>query len=149
MSPVAYEVLSRRGPRGDPRRHGLLPEVLTRGGLAAGLESIVEGLRVPVQLSVPKDRFPAPIESSAYFIVAEALANMARHSGAQRASVGVKVKDGVLRIDVCDDGVGRARPDGRGLVGLRDRAVTLGGDLEFDSPPAAGTRIAVRLPLRR
>jgi signal transduction histidine kinase len=129
--------------------HGLLPEVLTRGGLAAGLESIVEGLRVPVQLSVPKDRFPSPIESSAYFIVAEALTNMAKHSGAQRASVGVKVQDGALRIDVCDDGVGGARPDGRGLLGLRDRVVTLGGDLEVDSPPAAGTRIAVRLPLRR
>jgi signal transduction histidine kinase len=128
--------------------HGLPPEVLARDGLAAGLESIVEGLRVPVQLSVPNDRFPSPIESNAYFIVAEALTNMAKHSRAQRASVGVKVQDGALRIDVCDDGVGGARPGGRGLLGLRDRVATLGGDLEVDSPPAAGTRIAVRLPLR-
>jgi signal transduction histidine kinase len=147
---LIYSGLRSRDPRGhDVLAHGLLPVVLTRGGLAAGLESIVEGLRVPVRLSVPKDRFPSPIEPSAYFIVAEALTNMAKHSGAQRASVGVKVQDGARRIDMCDDGVVGARPDGRGLLGLRDRVVTLGGDLEVDSPPAAGPRIAVQLPLRR
>jgi signal transduction histidine kinase len=54
-----------------------------------------------------------------------------------------------LRIDICDDGAGGARPDGSGLLGVRDRVVTLGGRLEVDSPPGGGTRIAVTLPLRR
>jgi signal transduction histidine kinase len=127
--------------------HGLLPDVLTRGGLAAGVESIVLGLYVPVDVSVPEDRFPAEIEASAYFVVAEALTNMAKHSNAQHANVAARLENGTLRIDVCDDGVGGARPDGSGLLGLRDRVVTLGGDLEVDSPPGGGTRIAVTLPL--
>ena len=129
--------------------HGLLPDVLIRGGLAAGVESIVLGLRVPVDVAVPKDRFASEIESSAYFVVAEALTNVAKHSGAQHANVAARVENGTLRIDVCDDGVGGARPDGSGLLGLRDRVVALGGDLEVDSPPGGGTRIAVTLPLRR
>ena len=123
--------------------------MLTRGGLAAGVESIVLGLRVPVDVSVPEDRFPSEIEASAYFVVAEALTNVAKHSGAQHAVVAARVENGSLRIDVRDDGVGGARPDGSGLLGLRDRVVTLGGDLEVDSPPGGGTRIAVTLPLRR
>jgi signal transduction histidine kinase len=102
---------------------------------------------VPVDVSVPKDRFPAEIEASAYFVVAEALTNMAKHSNAQHVNVAARLENGTLRIDVCDDGVGGARPDGSGLLGLRDRVVTLGGDLEVDSPPGGGTRIAVTLPL--
>jgi signal transduction histidine kinase len=129
--------------------HGLLPDVLIRGGLAAGVESIVLGLRVPVDVAVPEDRFASEIESSAYFVVAEALTNMAKHSGAQHANVAARVENGTLRIDVCDDGVGGARPDGSGLLGLRDRVVALGGGMEVDSPPGGGTRIAVTLPLRR
>jgi signal transduction histidine kinase len=129
--------------------HGLLPEVLTRGGLAAGVESLVLGVRVPVDVSVPEDRFPSEVEASAYFVVAEALTNMAKHSRAQHVVVAARVENGSLRIDVRDDGVGGARPDGSGLLGLRDRVVTLGGDLEVDSPAGGGTRIAVKLPLRR
>ena len=90
-----------------------------------------------------------PVEAAAYFVVAEALTNVAKHSGAQHANVAARVENGTLRIDVCDDGVGGARPDGNGLLGLRDRVVALGGDLEVDSPPGGGTRIAVTLPLRR
>jgi signal transduction histidine kinase len=129
--------------------HGLLPDVLIRGGLAAGVDSIVVGLHVPVDVSVPEDRFASEIESSAYFVVAEALTNMAKHADAQHANVAARVENGTLRIDVSDDGIGGARPDGSGLLGLRDRVVTLGGDLEVDSPPGGGTRIAVTLPLRR
>jgi signal transduction histidine kinase len=127
----------------------VLPDVLTRGGLAAGVESIVPGLHVPVDVSVPESRFPAEIEASAYFVVAEALTNVAKHAAAQQASVAARIGNGILRIDVCDDGVGGARPDGGGLVGLRDRVLTLGGDFELDSSPGAGTRITVTLPLRR
>jgi signal transduction histidine kinase len=129
--------------------HGLLPDVLTRGGLAAGVESLVLGVRLPVDVSVPEDRFPSDVEASAYFVVAEALTNIAKHSGAQHVIVAARVEHGSLRIDVREDGVGGARPDGTGLLGLRDRVVTLGGDLEVDSTPGGGTRIAVRLPLRR
>ena len=68
--------------------HGLLPPVLTQGGLAAGVDSIVQGLGVPVDVSVPEDRFPSEIEASAYFVVAEALTNMAKHSGAPRECCG-------------------------------------------------------------
>ena len=129
--------------------HGLLPDALTRGGLAAGVESTVLGLRMPVDVSVPEDRFPPEIEASAYFVVAEALTNVAKHSGAHHAVVAARVEDGSLRIEVRDDGVGGARPEGNGLLGVRDRVVTLGGDLEVVSPAGGGTRIAVTLPLRR
>jgi signal transduction histidine kinase len=104
---------------------------------------------VPVDVSVPADRFPSQIEASAYFVVAEALTNVAKHSDARHANVAARLDDGCLRIDICDDGAGGARPDGSGLLGVRDRIVTLGGQLEVDSPPGGGTRIAVTLPLRR
>jgi signal transduction histidine kinase len=100
-------------------------------------------------VTVPADRFPAQIEASAYFVVAEALTNMAKHSDARHANVAARIDNGSLRIDVCDDGAGGARPDGSGLLGMRDRVVTLGGQLELDSPRGGGTRIAVTLPLRR
>jgi signal transduction histidine kinase len=129
--------------------HGLLPDVLTTRGLAAGVESIAHGLHLPVEVSVPDGRFPAEIEATAYFLVSEALTNVAKHADARLANVAARVEDGSLLIDVSDDGVGGARPDGSGLLGLRDRVVTLGGDLELDSPPGGGTRIAVTLPLRR
>jgi signal transduction histidine kinase len=126
---------------------GLLPVALTSGGLAKGVGSIVQRLRVPVDVSMPDERFPAAVEATAYFVIAEALTNVAKHSGAQHANVVARVVDGGLRIDVSDDGRGGARPDGSGLLGLRDRVATLGGDLEVDSPPRGGTHIAATLPL--
>ena len=129
--------------------HGVLPDVLIRGGLAAGVESIVSRLHVPVEVSVPPERFPPEIEASAYFVVAEALTNVAKHSDARHAAVAARLDNGSLQIDIRDDGAGGARLDGSGLLGLRDRVVTLGGDLEVDSPPGGGTRIAVTLPLQR
>jgi glucose-6-phosphate-specific signal transduction histidine kinase len=109
------------------------------------VESIAEGLHVPVEVSVPDGPFPTAIEAIAYFLVAEALTNLAKHVDARHGNVAARVEDGSLLIDVSDDGVG-ARPNGNGLLGLRDRVVTLGGDLELDSPPGGGTRIAVTLP---
>jgi PAS domain S-box-containing protein len=127
--------------------HGILPEVLARGGLAAGVDALVSHLRVPVRLDLPDERFTPAIEASVYFIVAEALTNVAKHARAQNARVTAWVEDSVLHVDVRDDGVGGARPDGSGLLGLHDRVATLGGQLWIESAPGRGTRIAAALPL--
>jgi signal transduction histidine kinase len=91
--------------------------------------------------------FPAEIEASAYFIVAEALTNVIKHAHARRAGVTAAVSDGVLRVEVRDDGVGGADPRGHGLVGIADRASALGGRVEIESPPGGGTRVAADLVL--
>ena len=89
------------------------------------------------------------IEASAYFLVAETLTNVAKHSRAQAADVRTWVDDSTLHIDVRDDGVGGARSDGSGLLGLADRVSTLGGRLHVESPPGEGTRLSAWLPLAR
>jgi PAS domain S-box-containing protein len=127
--------------------HGILPSALTRGGLRAGVDSVIERLDLPVDADVPAARFPSEIEASAYFIVGEALTNVVKHSHAQRVEVRARVRDGMLRIDVCDDGVGGADVQGRGLHGLADRAAALGGRLELESPVAGGTRLTAVLPV--
>jgi signal transduction histidine kinase len=123
--------------------------VLARGGLAAGVDALVTRSHVPVDVDVPKQRFPPEIEATAYFVAAEALTNVAKHSGAQGANVTAWVDDSVLHLDVRDDGVGGARPDGGGLLGLQDRVAALGGRLRIESAPGNGTRVAARLPLQR
>jgi signal transduction histidine kinase len=129
--------------------HGMLPDILTRGGLAAGVDGLVSRARIPITVDVPDERFAPEIEASAYFIVAEALTNIAKHSQAESAEVTATVDDGGLHLDVRDDGVGGARLDGSGLIGLHDRVDALGGELHVESPPGSGTRIAATLPLRR
>ena len=128
--------------------HGLLPATLTRGGLQAGVDAIVERLDLPVETDVLAERLPAEIEASAYFIVAEALTNVVKHAHATRAEVRMSVQDGMLRVEVHDDGLGGADPDGRGLLGLHDRATALGGRLEVESPNRGGTMVTATLPLR-
>jgi GAF domain-containing protein/HAMP domain-containing protein len=127
--------------------HGILPEVLTSGGLRAGVDAMVARLDLPVDVDVPAERFGAEIEASAYFIVAEALTNVVKHSAAGHADVRASVQDGMLHVEVRDDGVGGADPDGHGLVGLGDRLTALGGRLEIDSPAGGGTLCAATLPL--
>jgi PAS domain S-box-containing protein len=127
--------------------HGILPAVLTRGGLRAGVEAVVARLDLPVRVDVPAERLPAEIEASAYFIVAEGLTNVVKHSHAGHAEVTASLEDGMLRIEVRDNGAGGADPDGHGLVGMRDRVMTLGGRLEIESPAGAGTLVAATLPL--
>ena len=129
--------------------HGLLPSVLTRGGLTAGVESLVSRVRLPVTVKVTEQRFAPDIEASAYFVVAEALTNVAKHSGAASADVRLWVGDSALHVDVRDDGAGGARLDGSGLVGLSDRVEALGGRLLVDSPPGQGTRVGATLPLHQ
>ena len=127
--------------------HGILPPVLTRGGLRAGVTSLVTRLDLPVKVEIPAERFPEETEASAYFIVAEALTNVVKHAQAGGAEVRVSVPDGMLHVEVRDDGIGGADPDGHGLIGLRDRATALGGWLELDSPASGGTLLSARLPL--
>jgi signal transduction histidine kinase len=127
--------------------HGILPAVLTRGGLPAAVRALTTRLQMPVDLEIATDRVQAEVEASAYFIVAEALTNVAKHAHAQRAGVRASVADGALRVEVSDDGVGGADPTGHGLVGMADRVTALGGRLEIDGPPGCGTRITATFPL--
>jgi signal transduction histidine kinase len=127
--------------------HGILPSVLTRGGLHAGVEVFVSRLDLPVDVDVSRERLPPDIESSAYFIVAEALTNVVKHAHAARATVRASVEDGVLTLEVRDDGVGGANPDGHGLVGIADRVDALGGQLLIESADRGGTLLTARLPV--
>jgi signal transduction histidine kinase len=127
--------------------HGILPSVLTRGGLRAGVDALASRMPVPVENGVSVGRLPAAVEATAYFVVAEALTNVAKHAGAGRAVVTAHVEDGTLSVQVRDDGVGGARPDGSGLVGLADRLAVLDGRLRVESPTDGGTLIAAAIPL--
>jgi signal transduction histidine kinase len=127
--------------------HGILPAVLARGGLRAGVDAVVSRLDPPVDVDVPAERFPAEIEASAYFVVAEALTNVVKHSRAGSAAVRAFVDGPVLRVEVRDDGLGGADPDGHGLTGLGDRVTALGGQFSVESPAGAGTVVSATLPL--
>jgi signal transduction histidine kinase len=127
--------------------HGILPSVLVHSGLHAGVDGLASRLGLPVELDVSKERLPADIEASAYFIVAEALTNVVKHAGATRAVVKARVEDGVLALEVHDDGVGGADPEGHGLVGIADRVDALGGGMSITSAKGDGTVLAVWLPV--
>jgi signal transduction histidine kinase len=127
--------------------HGILPAVLTRGGLRAGVQAFLSRLDLPVDVDVPRERLPADIEASAYFIVAEALTNVVKHAKASRASVRASIDDGVLTLEVRDDGVGGADPAGHGLLGVADRVDALGGRLQIEGADGSGTTLTARLPL--
>ena len=129
--------------------HGILPAVLTQGGLRAGVDALASRMPVPVENGVSVGRLPAAVEATAYFVVAEALTNVAKHARAGRAAVTARVEDGTLRVQVRDDGVGGARPDGSGLVGLADRLAVLDGRLRVESPADGGTLVAADIPLPR
>jgi signal transduction histidine kinase len=126
---------------------GVHPAVLTEEGLAAALEALAARSPVPVELDMVEGRFPAQVEATAYFLVCEALANVAKYAGAKRAAVSLVLHDGFLSVAVTDDGVGGARPQtGSGLSGLADRVEALGGWLRVESPAGGGTRVAAEIP---
>ena len=127
--------------------HGILPGVLTHGGLSAGVSALASRTPVPVESDVSVGRLPAAIEATAYFVVAEALTNVAKHSRAAGAEVTACVEEGSLRVSVRDDGVGGARLDGSGFVGLADRLEALDGRLHLESPAGGGTLVAAEIPL--
>ncbi|MDX6730068.1 MAG: hypothetical protein QOC54_16, partial [Baekduia sp.] len=128
--------------------HGALPGALSDGGLRAGIAALVSRVRLPVSVEVTAQRLPTALEATAYLIVAEALTNAVRHARAASAQVAAVIDGGVLQLEVRDDGIGGARSDGgSGLLGLRDRAAALSGELRVDSPPGQGTVVSARLPI--
>ncbi|WP_290858174.1 histidine kinase [Hamadaea sp.] len=130
---------------------GVHPQILSDRGLAAALRDVAGRSPIPVDLRLRLDgRLPAPVEITAYFAVSEALANLARHSGAATGSVSASVQGDTLVVEVSDDGTGGADPArGTGLTGLADRAATVGGRLLLASPPGGPTLLRVELPCAR
>ncbi|MEV4348236.1 GAF domain-containing sensor histidine kinase [Actinoplanes sp. NPDC049596] len=131
--------------------HGILPVALARGGLSAGIDSLVTAAAIPVDLDLnaqPALRLPSDVEVTAYFVVAEALTNVVKHAHATRARVTVAGEAGRLVVEVADDGAGGADPrGGTGLTGLLDRVDALDGTLTLTSADGAGTTVRVVLPL--
>jgi PAS domain S-box-containing protein len=127
---------------------GLHPSVLAERGLAPALQAIALRAPVPVELATLPDRhLPEQIEAAAYYVVAEALANVQKHAGASHVTVKAVTDDDALLVEVVDDGAGGADPEGDGLRGLTDRVEALAGTLEVDSPAGHGTRVRAHFPL--
>jgi signal transduction histidine kinase len=128
--------------------HGIHPAVLTEQGLEAALASLAERSPVPVTIAeVPMERLSAPAEAAGYFLVSEALANVAKYARASRVRVSVSRFGGRVLVDVDDDGVGGADPaHGSGLRGLADRVHALDGTLELESLPGHGTHLHAEIP---
>jgi signal transduction histidine kinase len=126
---------------------GIHPAILTNAGLGPAVRSLVNRSRIPVRLDAMTDRrFPPGVEATAYFAIAEALTNAAKHARGSRATVSLEAKDGHLVVDVRDDGVGGADSSGSGLRGLGDRIAAAGGVMEVESPPQGGTHLHLELP---
>jgi signal transduction histidine kinase len=126
---------------------GIHPAILTNAGLRPALRSLANRSPVPVRLErVTARRLPAQVEGTAYYAVAEALTNVAKHAGASSATIRATASNGTLAVEITDDGVGGADPQGSGLRGLADRVTALAGTMSVESPSGAGTRIRVRIP---
>jgi signal transduction histidine kinase len=127
---------------------GIHPPVLTDRGLDAALSALAAASPVPVHVAVELDHRPgATLEAIAYFCVSEALTNVAKHAQARQAWVDVRHRDGRLVAQVRDDGVGGADlTNGTGLVGLRQRAAAVDGNVEVSSPPGGPTVVTISLP---
>jgi signal transduction histidine kinase len=127
--------------------HGIHPGTLTQAGLASALEQLAARMPFPVTVQAVAERLPPDVEATAYFVASEALTNVAKHAGASRAAVLVQRANGMLVVEVEDDGNGGARlEDGSGLRGLVDRVESRGGRLRIETGPGAGTRIVGEIP---
>jgi PAS domain S-box-containing protein len=127
---------------------GIHPAVLVEGGLEPALGALVARCPVPATLAqVPPGRLETAVEATAYFVVAEALTNVARYADASCLTVALRARDGTLEVEIADDGRGGADPNrGSGLRGLDDRLAAIGGRLAIHSPPGAGTTIRAEIP---
>jgi signal transduction histidine kinase len=127
---------------------GLHPVALSERGLQSALESLLVGCEIPVTLDVAVAELPDDVELAAYFIVCEALTNARKYAGAAAVRIRVAHVADALLVEIIDDGSGGASPSsGTGLRGLADRVDALGGRLEVESPPGAGTRVSAHLPV--
>jgi signal transduction histidine kinase/uncharacterized protein YoaH (UPF0181 family) len=140
-----------RGAIDDLREisRGIHPAILSHGGLGAVLKTLARRSTVPVRLNVAiDDRLPERVEVAAYYVVSEALTNVARHARASVVSVDAVGRSGTLELSIRDDGAGGADPaGGTGLIGLKDRVEALGGTISVDSPTGGGTTLVVVFPL--
>jgi signal transduction histidine kinase len=127
---------------------GIHPAVLTERGLGPALATLADRAPLPVEVDgLPVQRFPGQVEAAAYYVVSEALANVAKYAGASSVTVKVGREDGRAVVEVADDGVGGANPRlGSGLYGLNDRVEALEGELRIKSPPGEGTVIRAEIP---
>jgi signal transduction histidine kinase len=127
---------------------GIHPAVLSARGLDTALETLAHRAPVPVQIGrMPGERLPEAVELAAYYVVAEALTNVAKYAAATHATVDIERQNGRLVVQVADDGVGGADPSGgTGLRGLADRLAVIEGRLEIDSEPGRGTTVTARIP---
>ena len=128
---------------------GIHPAILSKGGLGPALKTLARRSPVPVALHLDIDgRLPESIEVAAYYVVAEALTNAAKHSQAEGVTVRAGFDAGDLRLDIADDGVGGATPGGgSGLIGLKDRIDAVSGRLVVTSPASCGTTVSARIPV--
>jgi signal transduction histidine kinase len=128
---------------------GIHPAVLTERGLGPALEGVVARAPFPVEVeALPDERLPEAIEAAVYYVVSEALVNVARYANASRATLSVSPTDGHVIVEISDDGDGGAdATKGTGLRGLADRVEALDGRLEVDSSPESGTRLRAEIPL--
>ena len=128
--------------------HGIHPALLTSRGLAAAVEALADRAPLAVRVHIPDVRDPAPVESAAYFIAAEALTNVAKYANASTARITANHSADRLVLEIEDDGIGGANPShGSGLSGLRDRVAALDGTLTVESPLGAGTHVRAEIPL--
>lgn len=127
---------------------GLHPAILSERGLRAAVETLAVRAPVPAEIEhIPDERLPEPVEAAAYYLVAEALTNVAKYAQASSVRIRVDARDGIVVVEVSDDGVGGADPDGgTGLRGLADRVEALGGSLEIASRAGAGTSLRAEIP---
>ena len=127
---------------------GIHPAVLSDRGLDAALSGLAGRAPLPVEIvETPQERLPTPVESATYFVIAEALTNVARYADAEGATVRVARSNGVVEVEIRDDGIGGADPaGGTGLRGLEDRVAALDGELRLDSPAGGGTTVTARIP---
>lgn len=127
---------------------GIHPHTLTESGLAAGLADLAATAPIQVSLTAPDGRFAPSVEATAYFVCAEALANVAKYAGSAEATVDVTQDAGRLLVRITDEGAGGADPSrGSGLRGLADRVEAVGGRLTVSSPAGHGTTVLAEIPL--
>jgi len=127
--------------------HGIHPAVLSQVGLAQAVQSLADRYTTPVEVDLPAGRFPESAELTAYFVIAESITNAIKHAAASEITVTGMLADGLLRIEIADDGKGGASVSaGTGIRGVIDRVRGVGGDVTVESPAGHGTRIKVEIP---